>query len=340
MGWPAEQVRRPAFAQPVHDGGGIADRAECGEQRLQLRGDLAARIAEECPGASGQHAAVTAPVAVDLATAAAFAAGVVESGSSSAGTADQLAVLIAADERPHDLAAGTGSRMPTDVLVAADTDWPDGPFRLDRAAPAAPEAWTGRSGPATAADRAAGGNPLAGPGFPADRAGRRRSLVAAVAQVRAVGSCPFGDLPEAPAAPARTLRLLVARCADRARIGGSGDGARLAAGRAGASRARRAGLAAGAAVGHACGGPPAAAASAAVFKHLFVLGVAGRADPALVAPGVDALELAAPGACSGTATRRAGCAYPASGGLAPQIGGDLATSGADGEGSWPVPGLF
>lgn len=121
--------------------------------------------------------------------------------------------------------------------------------------------------------------------------------------------------------PARALRLLVARCADRPRIGGSGDGARLAAGRAGASRARRAGLAAGAAVGHACGGPPPTAASAAVFKHLFVLGVAGRADPALVAPGVDALDLAAPGACSGTAARRAGCAYPASGGLAPQIGG-------------------
>jgi hypothetical protein len=60
----------------------------------------------------------------------------------------------------------------------------------------------------------------------------------------------------------------------------------------GAQRARRAGLAAGTAVGHACGGPTPAAASAAVLKHLLVLGVTGRADPALVAPGVDALELA------------------------------------------------
>jgi hypothetical protein len=43
---------------------------------------------------------------------------------SSAGTTDQLATFIAADEGAHDVAAGAGGRMPTDVLVAADTDRP------------------------------------------------------------------------------------------------------------------------------------------------------------------------------------------------------------------------
>ena len=230
--------------------------------------------------------------------------------------------------------------MPTDVLVAADTDRPDGPFLLDRAAPAGPEARTGRPGPALAADRAARGKPLARPGSPADRADRRRALVAAVEQVGASGGRPFGDLAEAPAAPARTLRLLVTRCADRTRIDGSGDGARLTAGPAGAHRARRAGLAAGTATRHACGGPTLTAASAAVLTHLLVLGVTGRADPSLVAPGVDALDLAAPGACPGTAARRTGCAYPARRGLAPQIGGDLAGPGAGRNGNRPVPGLY
>ena len=179
-----------------------------------------------------QDAAEAAPATVDLSSPAALAAGVVQPRSSGARAADRPSLLVAADQRPNRPAACALGGVAADMLIAAGADRSGGPFRLDRAVAPAPEAGPGRAGPAAAADRAARGDPLAGPGFPADRADRRRALVAAIAQVRG-GCCrPPGDLAGLAAAPARPLRSLVARGADRAGIGGPGDGALLAAGRA------------------------------------------------------------------------------------------------------------
>jgi len=214
------------------------------------------------------------------------------------------------------------------MLVAAGADRPGRPFGLDRPVTPAPEAQPRRTGPAAAADRAARGNPLAGPGLPAGRADRHSALVAAVAQVR--GGCrrPPGDLATPPAPPAWPLRSLVARGADRAGLGGPGDGAPLAAGRARAGRARGAELAASGVIGHPGGRPAPPAASTAFGHDLLVLVVAGRADPALGAPGADPPDPAASRACPCAAARRAGPADPAGGGLAPQVRRDPAAPGA------------
>jgi hypothetical protein len=198
--------------------------------------------------------------------------------------------------------------MAADVLVAAGTDRSGWPFRLNRAVAPAPEAGPWRAGPATPADRAARGDPLAGPGLPTDRADRRRALVAAIAQVRG-GCCrPLGDLAGPPAAPAWPLRSLVARGADLAGIGGPGDGALLAAGRAHAERAHGAELAACAAVGYPCSGAPHPAAPAAFRHDLLVLVITGRADAALGTPGVDPPGLAAASTCFLAVAGRAGAA--------------------------------
>ena len=199
--------------------------------------------------------------------------------------------------------------------VAADADRPDRPFRLDRPVAPAAEARPGRTGPAAAADRAARGDPLAGPRLPAGRADRHHALVAAIAQVGSGCRGPPGDLAAPAAAPAWPLRSLVARDADRAGLGGPGDGALLAAGRAGAGRAGRAELTASAAVGHPGGGPAPPAASAAFRHHVLVLVITGRADPALRTPGIDPPDPAAAGARPGAAAGRAGSADPARGGL-------------------------
>jgi hypothetical protein len=221
-----------------------------------------------------QDAAEAAPAAVDLSSPTALAAGVIQPRSSGAGTADRPSLIVAADQWPYRSAARAFARVAADMLVAADTDWSGRPFRLDGTVAPAPKAGPGRAGPATPADRAARGDPLAGPGFPADRADRRRALVAAVAQVRG-GCCrPPGDFAGPAAAPAWPLRGLVARGADRPGIGGPGDGALLAAGRAGAGRARGAELAAGAAVGHPGSGASHPAAPAAFRHDLLVLVIA------------------------------------------------------------------
>ena len=215
--------------------------------------------------------------------------------------------------------------MAADVLVAAGADRSGWPFRLNRAVAPAPEAGPWRAGPATPADRAARGDSLAGPGLPADR---RRALVAAIAQVRG-GCCrPLGDLAGPAAVLARPLRSLVARGADRAGIGGPGDGALLAAGRARADRAHGAELAACAAVGHPCSGAPHPAAPGAFRHDLLVLVIASRADAALGAPGVDPPGPAAASTRSLAVARRAGAADPARGGLSPQVDRCLAAAGA------------
>jgi hypothetical protein len=228
------------------------------------------------------------------------------------------------------------------MLIAADTDRSGGPFRLDGTVAPAPEAAPERAGPATPAtpaDRAGQGDPLAGPGFPADRADRRRALVAAVAQVRG-GCCrPPGDFAGPAAAPAWPLWSLVARGADRPGIGGSGDGALLAAGRACADRAGGAELAAGAAVGHPGSGASYPAAPAAFRHDLLVLVIAGRADTALGTPGVDPLGLAATSTRSLAVAGRAGAADPARGRLASQVGRDLAAPGAGRSRNRQMPGL-
>jgi hypothetical protein len=268
--------------------------------------------------------------AVDLPSPAALTAGVVQPGSPGTRAADRPSSLVAADQRPHHPAACALGGVAADMLVAAGADWAGGPFRLDRAVASAPVARPGRAGPAAAADRAAREDSLAGPCFPACRADRRHAFVAAVAQVGG-GCCgPPGDLAGLPAVPAWPLRSLVARGADRAGIGGPGDGALLAPGRAHAGRAGSAELAASAAVRHP-GGRPASPAAPAAFRHdLLVLVIAGRADPALGAPGVDPPGPAAAGACSGAPAGRAGSADPAGGGLAPQVGSDLAAPGQAG----------
>jgi hypothetical protein len=225
------------------------------------------------------------------------------------------------------------------MLVAAGADRSGGPFRLDGTVAPAPEAGPGRAGPATPADRAARGDPLAGPGLPAYRADRRRALVAAIAQVRG-GCCrPPGDLAGPAAAPARPLRSLVARGADRPGIGAPGDGALLAADRARAGRAGSAELAAGGAVRHP-GDRPARPAAPAAFGHdLLVLVIAGRADPALRAAGVDPPGPAATSARPGAAAGRAGPADPAGGGVMAQACGDLAAPGAGWSRDCLIPGL-
>src|SRR5579859_2011866 len=278
---------------------------------MQLGGDVPAGAGEQDPGAFGQDAAETAPAAVDLPSPAALAAGVVQPGSSGARAAERPSLLVAADKRPHHPAACAFGGVAADMLVAADTDRPGGPFRLDRPVAPAPGARPGRTGPAAAADRAARGDPLAGPGFSAGRADRHRALVAAVAQV-GIGCCrPPGDLAGLPAAPAWPSRSLVARGADRAGLGAPGDGALLAAGRARARWAGRAELAAGGAVGHP-GGCAARPAAPPAFGHdLLILVIAGRADPALRPPGVDPPDPAATSACPGAAAGRAGSADPA-----------------------------
>jgi len=196
---------------------------------MELRGDFPARTSEQDPGAFGQDTAEAAPAAVDLSSPAALAAGVVQPRSSSARAADRPSLLVAADQRPHHPAARALGGAAADMLVAAGANRSGGPFRLDRAGAPAPETRPGRTCPAGAADRAARGNPLAGPGFLADRADRHRALAAAVAQVGS-GCCrACRDLAGPPAAPARPLRSLVARGADWAVIGGPGNGALLAA---------------------------------------------------------------------------------------------------------------
>jgi hypothetical protein len=125
---------------------------------------------------------------------------------------------------------------------------------------------------------------------------------------------------------------------DRPRLGDLGDSASLAAGRAGARRARRARLATGTAIRQANGGPTPTAASAAFRHDLLVLVIAGRADTALGAPGVDAPRPATANAYAGAAAGRASPAYPARGGFAPQVQGGLATRRASRSGNTPMPG--
>ena len=106
-----------------------------------------------------------------------------------------------------------------------------------------------------------------------------------------------------------------------------------------AASAGRAELAASAAVRHP-GGRPAFAAAPAAFRHdLLVLVIAGRADPALGTPGVDPPGPAATGACSRALAGRAGSADPAGGGLAPQVGSDLAAPGAGRGRDRLIPGI-
>ncbi len=306
---------------------------------MELRGDFRVRTGEQDPGAFGQDTAEAAPAAVDLCSPAALAAGVVQPRSSSARAADRPSLLVAADQRPNHPAARALGGAATDMLVAAGANRSGGPFRLDRAGAPAPETRPGRTCPAGAADRAARGNPLAGPGFLADRADRHRALVAAVAQVGSGRRRACRDLAGPSTASARPLRSLVARGADWAVIGGPGNGALLAAGRARARRALSAELAASAAVGHP-GGRPAPSAASAAFRHdLLVLVIAGRADPALGAPGVDPPGPATTGACPGAATGCAGFADPAGGRLAPQAGRDLAAPGASRGRDSLIPGL-
>lgn len=338
-GQAAEQLGRSALAQPGHHGGGVGDGSECYEQRTQLHRDLPVVAGEQGVSALSQDAAEAAPAAMDLSSPPALAAGVIQPRSSGAGTADRPSLIIAADQRPYRSAACALARVAADMLIAADADRSGGPFRLDGTVAPAPEAAPGRAGPATPADRAARGDPLAGPGFPADRADRRRALIAAVAQVRG-GCCrPPGDLAGPPAVPAWPLRSLVARGADRPGFGGPGDGALLAAGRARADRARRAELAAGAAVGHPGSGASHSAAPAAFPHDLLVLVIASRADTALGTPGVDPLGLAATSTCSLAVTGRAGSADPAGRCIAPQVDRDPAAPGAGRGHDRLIPGI-
>src|SRR5450755_3463824 len=117
---------------------------------MQLRGDFPAGAGEQDPGAFGQDAAETASAAVDLPSLAALAARVVQPGSPGARAADRPSLLVAADQRPHHPAARALAGVPADMLVAADTNRPGGPFRLNRAGAPASEARPGRAGAAAA----------------------------------------------------------------------------------------------------------------------------------------------------------------------------------------------
>jgi hypothetical protein len=130
---------------------------------MQPDGDVPARAGEQDPGAFGQDAAEAAPTAVDLSSPAALAAGVVQPRSPGARAADRPCLLVAADQRPYRPAACALARVAADMLIAANPDLSGEPFRLDGTVAPAPEAAPGRAGPA---DRAARGDPLAGPGSP------------------------------------------------------------------------------------------------------------------------------------------------------------------------------
>jgi hypothetical protein len=326
----AEQPGRPARAEPAHHSGRVGDRAERLEQGMQLLGDFPAGTGEQDPGAFGQDAAEAAPGCCGSSLPG-RTHGRCSPARQPRHTGRRPAFLArrcrsaAAPPRSLRTRRGGGGHARSSRRRLGRRAIPPGPGGRVRTGSTA-----GEGGPAAAADRAARGDSLAGPCFPACRADRRHAFVAAVAQVGG-GCCgPPGDLAGLPAVPAWPLRSLVARGADRAGIGGPGDGALLAAGRAHAGRAGSAELAASAAVRHP-GGRPASPAAPAAFRHdLLVLVIAGRADPALGAPGVDPPGPAAAGACSGAPAGRAGSADPAGGGLAPQVGSDLAAPGQAG----------